>query len=72
MPFTELIKPSLVQSDKSRDIFYNNIVPSIKSIISAAPGFVLGTAGHSLIENNVAVPEYTFNPVLGIGKCSDE
>ncbi|KAM0165834.1 hypothetical protein ACHAQE_002168 [Botrytis cinerea] len=66
MPFTELIKPSLVQSDKSRDIFYNNIVPSIKSIISAAPGFVLGTAGHSLIENNVVVPEYSFNPVLGI------
>lgn len=72
MPFTELIKPSLVQSDRSRDIFSNTIVPSIKSIIGAAPGFVLGAAGHSLIESNVAVPESSFNPVLGIGECFDE
>ncbi|KAF7908831.1 hypothetical protein EAE99_011701 [Botrytis elliptica] len=66
MPFTELIKPSLVQSDEARDAFSNIIVPSLRTIITSAPGFVLGAAGHKLIENNVAVAEPSFNPILGI------
>ncbi|THV52335.1 hypothetical protein BGAL_0082g00240 [Botrytis galanthina] len=65
MPFTEFITPSWVQSDEARDAFSNTIVPSLRSIITSAPSFVLGTAGQKLIENNVAVPEFSFNPILG-------
>ncbi|KAF5872253.1 uncharacterized protein Bfra_005607 [Botrytis fragariae] len=66
MPFTEFIKPSIVQSDGSRDDFANTIVPAIRSFIKSAPGFKLGTTGHSLFENNVAVPESSFIPIVGI------
>ncbi|TGO24642.1 hypothetical protein BPAE_0098g00320 [Botrytis paeoniae] len=66
MPFTEFIKPSIVQSDRSRDEFANTVVPAIRSFIKSAPGFKLGTAGHSLFENNVAVPESSLIPIVGI------
>ncbi|TGO63133.1 hypothetical protein BCON_0015g00620 [Botryotinia convoluta] len=66
MPFTEFIKPSIVQSDESRDAFANTVVPAIRSFIKSAPGFKLGTAGHSLFENNVAVPASSFIPIVGI------
>ncbi|KAF7861655.1 uncharacterized protein EAF02_010609 [Botrytis sinoallii] len=39
---------------------------SIEAEFHSAPGFVLGAAGHKLIENNVAVAEPSFNPILGI------
>ncbi|TGO13625.1 hypothetical protein BTUL_0066g00140 [Botrytis tulipae] len=66
MPFTEFIRPPIVQSDGSRDAFTNTVVPAIRTLIRSAPGFILGTAGHSLFENNAAVPKSSFIPIVGI------
>ncbi|TGO86582.1 hypothetical protein BPOR_0291g00010 [Botrytis porri] len=65
MPFTEFIKPSIVQSDESVDAFTNTVVPAIRSFVKSAPGFELGTAGYILFENNVAVPASSFIPIVG-------
>ncbi|KAF7947483.1 hypothetical protein EAE96_008570 [Botrytis aclada] len=66
MPFTELIKPSFVQSAESRDAFANTVIPAMRTFIKSGPGFISGAAGHSLIENNVAVPESSFMPIVGV------
>ncbi|KAF7903714.1 uncharacterized protein EAF01_006763 [Botrytis porri] len=66
MPFTEFIKPSIVQSDESVDAFTNTVVPAIRSFVKSAPGFELGTAGYILFENNVAVPASSFIPIVGV------
>ncbi|TGO37866.1 hypothetical protein BHYA_0087g00250 [Botrytis hyacinthi] len=66
MPFAEFIRPPIVQSDGSRDAFTNTVVPAIRTLIKSTPGFILGTAGHSLFEKDVAVPESSFIPIVGI------
>ncbi|KAF7882142.1 hypothetical protein EAF00_011658 [Botryotinia globosa] len=66
MPFTEFIRPPIVQTDGSRDAFTNTVVPAIRTLIKSAPGFIHGTAGHSLFENNAAIPESSFIPIVGI------
>ncbi|KAF7860361.1 hypothetical protein EAF04_008488 [Stromatinia cepivora] len=66
MPFTELVIPPLIQSDEARDAFNNTIFPTLASILTPVPGFILSASGQIMAENNVTVPESGFYPVLGV------
>ncbi|KAJ8067708.1 hypothetical protein OCU04_003313 [Sclerotinia nivalis] len=66
MPFTELVIPPLIQSDEARDASTNTVFPTLASILTSVPGFILSASGHIITENNVTVPESNFHPVLGI------
>ncbi|ESZ97736.1 hypothetical protein SBOR_1861 [Sclerotinia borealis F-4128] len=66
MTFTELVIPSLVQSDEAREAFNNNILPALISMASQFPGFMLSVSGQISIENNEAVLESIFQPFLSL------
>jgi hypothetical protein len=70
MPFTELITPSVAQTQEAREAILGPVWSTIVPIVFKYSGFETRAKGHMVIRDNVNVPDSTFLPVLGFGITS--